>query len=257
MKAKTIFAALIGLALGATVLSGCSGAQTPTVAAQSSEPPGITVVGEAKVFAVPDVAYISLGVESTGATAKQAMDENARRMNEVVAQIKALGIAERDIQSSGISLYPVYEDKRVMTPSMPTEPVEPVGTPTIVGYRASNQVRLNIYDLDRAPEVLDGVVGVGANSVSGLQFSIKDDSKLRQQALSDAAKQTREKAQVVAEALGVRITSIASVREEYYGGPIPVAEARAASMQGMGDSTPVMAGELTVSARVMVTFNYQ
>lgn len=253
MKPKGILAGMAALAVGVTLLSGCAGAQVPTVTAQSQESTGLTVVGEGRVFAAPDVAYINLGVETTGQTAKEAMDQNAVRMNQVVERIKALGVQERDIQTSGINLYPIYEQKREI---MPSTPVPPDQSPTVVGYRAGNSVRIAIYDLKRAPEVLDGVVSVGANSVSGIQFGIKDDSQLRQQALAAAAKQTQEKSKVIADALGVRITSIHSIREESYGGPVPLAEARAAMAQS-ADSTPVMSGELTVTARVSVTYNYQ
>jgi uncharacterized protein YggE len=256
MKPKALLAGVVGLAVGAALLAGCSAAQTPVAGAQTQDPTGITVVGEGRVMAAPDVAYISLGVETTGATAKEAMDANAQRMNEVVAKIKSLGVQDREIQTSGINLFPVYDQKRVDMPTPMQVPTAPDAAPRIIGYRAGNSVRVAIYDLARAPEVLDGVVSVGANSVSGLQFGIKDDSKLRQQALSDAAKQTRDKAQVIADALGVRIVSIASVREEFYGGPMPVEQARAAAMDAAG-STPVSPGELTVMARVTVTYNHQ
>lgn len=255
MKLNRRLGGALALLVAAALLAGCSSAQTPVAVAQSKEPTGLTVVGEGKVMATPDVAYINLGVETTGDTAKAAMDQNAARMNEVVAKVKALGVQERDIQTSGINLFPIYEQQR--RPDMPSPaPPAPETLPRIVGYRASNAVRVNIYDLKRAPEVLDGVVGVGANSVSGLQFGIKDDSKLRQQALSDAAKQARDKAQVIADALGVRLASVASAREEYSVGPMPLAEARAAAAMDAA-STPVSPGELVITARLSVTYNHQ
>ena len=235
-----------GVLIGALLLSGCGAAQAPSAAAQEQEPSGIAVVGDGKAIGTPDVAYITLGVETTGDTAKAAMDENSRRMNEVVQKIKSLGVGDREIQTSGISLYPVYEQKRVEEPGI---------LPNIIGYRASNTVTVTVNDLQRAPEVLDGVVSVGANSVSGLRFGVKDDSKLRQQALADAAKDAQAEAKAIADALGVRLAGIASVREEVSSGPMPLGDVRAA--MGAAESVPVMPGEMAVTARVQVTYHFQ
>ncbi len=239
---------LLGALAGALLLAGCAGGQAATAAAANPEPTGITVVGEGKAIATPDVAYVSLGVETTGDTAKAAMEENSRRMNEVVGQLKGLGIAERDIQTSGINLQPIYE---------PMRPEQTATRPNIVGYRASNTVTVTINDLAQAPAVFDGVVKVGANSISGLQFGIKDESRLRQQALAEAAKQSQGKAKAIADALGVTITGVASVQEDFSGGPVPLRDAKAALAAEQAASTPVLAGELTITARVQVTYRYQ
>ncbi len=239
---------LVGALAGVLLLAGCAAGQATPAAAADQEPTGITVVGEGKAIATPDVAYISLGVETTGSTAKAAMDDNSRRMTEVIQQLKGLGIAERDIQTSGISLQPIYESRRMEQPGI---------LPNIIGYRASNLVTVTINDLARAPEVLDGVVNVGANQVSGLQFGIKDDSRLRQQALAEASKQSKDKAKAIADALGVTIIGIASVQEDFSGGPVPLRDAKAALAAEAAASTPVLSGELTVTARVQVTYRYQ
>jgi uncharacterized protein YggE len=244
--AKAFGMMLIIALASAVALTGCSGTSATPAAADEKAPAGITVVGEGEVSAAPDVAYISLGVESTGGTAKAAMDANAANMNQVVEKIKALGIEEKDIQTSGLNLNPVYDNKRFDQPDQ---------TPTIVGYRASNQVTITIADVSRAAEVLDGVVDVGANSVSGLQFSIKDDSQLRQQALATAVKKAEDKGKALADALGVGITGVSSVVEDYSSGVVPMRAAGPA--RDMAESTPVMPGELTVSARIQVTYCIQ
>ncbi len=212
----------------------------PTAAAQSAPLNGISVTGTGTAVAVPDVAYINLGVQTTGATAKAAM-----------------GIADRDIQTSGVNVMPIYRQQTMqpVQPMQPIQPTEPNGVPQITGYQASNSVRVTINDVSKAGEILDGVVSVGANNVSGIQFGIKDDTKLRQQALTEAAKSAKPKAQAIADALGVKITSVASVQEQGFGGAVPMAAASIA--MGKGDSTPVMPGELTVTANVTITYNFQ
>ncbi|MHB1007085.1 MAG: SIMPL domain-containing protein [Chloroflexota bacterium] len=258
MKLTRYLAGVLGVAVAAALIAGCAGtAQVPTAAAQSAPLNGISVTGTGTAVAVPDVAYINLGVQTNGATAKAAMDSNATQMKQVVDKIKALGIADRDIQTSGVNVMPIYRQQTMqpVQPMQPIQPTEPNGVPQITGYQASNSVRVTINDVSKAGEILDGVVSVGANNVSGIQFGIKDDTKLRQQALTEAAKSAKPKAQAIADALGVKITSVASVQEQGFGGAVPMAAASIA--MGKGDSTPVMPGELTVTANVTITYNFQ
>ncbi len=249
MKISNLLAGVAGLALLAG-LAGC-GAQAAATPAQAADklPAGITVVGEGQVYAVPDIARVNFGVETTGDTAKAAMDQNSQQLNQVIAKLKSLGVGDREIQSNGLSVYPVYEQKSPQP--------EPTNTPPrIVGYRASNSVTVTISDLSKAPDVLDGVIAAGANNVSGLSFSIRDDSQLRQQALGEAGKQAQAKAKVVADSLGVKIVSVASASEDVSisSPPMPLAARAAASS---ADSVPVAAGEMTVTARLQVTYNIQ
>ena len=250
MKLNKYLAGILGVAVAAALVAGCTGtAQVPTASAQSAPLTGITVTGTGTAVAVPDVAYISLGVQTTGATAKDAMDANATQMTQVVDKIKALGIADRDIQTSGVSVNPVYDQKSV-------QPNGSSGMPQITGYMANNSVRITINDVSKAGDILDGVVSVGANNVSGIQFGLKDDTKLRQQALTEATKNAKPNAQAIADALGVKLTSVASVQEQNSGGPIPMAAA--APSAGRGDTTtPVLPGELTITANVTITYNFQ
>jgi uncharacterized protein YggE len=271
---------LIVLAVLFVVISifavGCStGSSMPVVvSAAPNQPACITVIGEGKVTAKPDIAHISLGVETTGSTAKTAMDDNNAKMNQVVAKIKALGIAEKDIQTSGINLIPVYENKaaRTVAPapavsgsnssSTPAIAVAPApapdsNMPVIVGYRASNQITITINDINQAPAVLDGVVGVGANSISGLQFGIKDDSKLKQAALDQAAKQTKGKAEAIASALGKTVVSITSVQEDVSYSPVPMRAAAMGVAKDAAESVSVSPGELEINAKIQATYAIQ
>jgi uncharacterized protein len=244
MNLARLVAGLAGMALIGSMLSGCVG---QGAAAADKPPAGITVIGEGQVYAVPDIARITFGVETTGQTAKAAMDENARSMNQVIDKLKTLGLADRDIQTSGINVYPLYEEKT---------PAPGATTPTVAGYRANNSITVSIGDLKKASDVLDAVVAAGVTNVSGLTFDIKSDAKLRQQALAEAGKQAQEKAKAIADSLGVKITSLASVTEDYSSSPRPMPLA-ARSAAAPADSTPVSPGELTITARLQVTYNIQ
>ncbi|MHB1417658.1 MAG: SIMPL domain-containing protein, partial [Chloroflexota bacterium] len=168
------------------------------------------------------------------------------QMNQVIEKLKALNLTDRQIQTSGINLYPVYEQKVQTAPDQ---------LPNIIGYRASNNVTITINDVSQAPAILDGVVNVGANSVSGLQFGIKDDASLRQQALAAAAKQAQDKGKAIADALNVKITGIVAVTEQSSSAPMPLRDMAAASSAAAG--APVMTGEMTINAQVQVTYSYQ
>lgn len=253
MKLKTRLLLPLGAVLTAAAVftSGCTGLATPA-AAQTPEQPrsGITVVGEGQVAVKPDVAYITLGVQTTGATAQAAMQENANRMTQVIDRIRALGIPDQDIQTSSVDLWPVYSDQS----GRPEPMLQQEDTPRITGYRASNNVRITISDVSQAGTILDGVVDVGANTISGIQFSVKDDSQAKQQALAQAITQARQKADAIAQSLGVSITSVSLVQEEFSGG---IVAPRMAMAQDAAAGTPIMTGELEVTARVQVTYSFQ
>jgi uncharacterized protein YggE len=199
----------------------------------------IVVVGTGTVKAKPDVAYINVGVQAHGATAQDAQNEASRLMAAVVAKLKALGIADKDIQTSGINVYPV-------TDQSPDK---------ITGYTATNTITVTVNEIDRAGEILDGAIGAGANTAGGISFGIKDPAPLQRQALGEAVKDARPKGDAIAQAMGVQITGIKSVTEDAAAGPIPYPKLALPAAQGMG-STPVAPGELTITAQVTVVYTY-
>ncbi len=243
---KAITALLSIAALAAAVVVGLSlgsVSRTSTVAAQTPVPRTITVVADGEVRGQPDVAYLSLGVQTSGPTAKEAMEENSRLMNAVLAKLEALGMPKKDVQTMGLSLYPIYA---------PPKGGEMVKAEQVSGYRAANSLNVTISDVNRAAEVLDGALTAGANTAGGVRFAIKDDAKLRNQALEEAVKAARPKAEIIAKALGVKVTGVASMSEVSYGEPIP----RLAMAAGKGGA-PIEPGELTIGVRVTVSFDFQ
>lgn len=205
----------------------------------SNTPAGISVSGEGRAMARPDIAHVSVGVQTQAPSAQQAQADNNQQMQAVIDRVKALGIQDRDIRTSGISLHPIHGEERNQ----------------ITGYQASNNVRVTVRDVNQAGQVLDAAVTAGANLAGNITFGIQDDKQLRQQALQAAVQDARTKADALAQPLSLRITSVVAVSEERFGGPRPMEDfARPAAMaQG---AVPVEPGELTVQANVRVIFGF-
>lgn len=200
-------------------------------------PSGIAVAGEGQVSGKPDIAYISIGVQTQARNASQAHQENATAMDRIVARVRGLGIPEKDIRTSGLSLHPIFEKEQ-----------------RLAGYRATNNLTVTVTDLGIVGKALDEAVAAGANTAGSIRFGFKDEENLRQQALEAAAKNARAKAEALARGLGLQIKAVEAVQEE--GVVVPMPRAIGAEMALAAPLTPVMPGELTITARVRVTFSY-
>lgn len=201
----------------------------------------ITVVGQGEVKIAPDIAYVGVGVRTRETTAKAAQEKNNQAMAAVIAKIKALGLDDKDIQTTGISLYPAYDNGN-----------------TISGYDAANGVTVRA-DIAKVGPILDAAVEAGANSGLSVGFGLKDPSAATLQALEAATKDARAHADAIAKGLGVTIkevqiaiegspTTPVVMRDTSYG--IAPADAK------MSAPTPVQSGELTVTSTVQVIYSY-
>ena len=196
---------------------------------------GIVVSGTGHVSAKPDRAMVSAGVQSRAATAREAHDATNRTMQAVIAAIKGMGIPDTAIRTSGIALYPTSDDKNAIT-----------------GYAAMNTVTVTVDDVNQAGAVLDTAVGAGANTGGNVQFTLKDPTTLRNQALVAAIGDAKAKSAVVAEAIGIATPGILAVSEGGVSEPVlAAADGRGAAA---GSATPIEPGEITVTAQVSVTF---
>jgi uncharacterized protein len=196
----------------------------------------VTVTGEATVGVAPDTAVIRIGVTSQEKTAREAGEANAKQMTSVLAAIKASGIAERDIQTSRLSLQPQYDPNKG-------------GTARLTGFQATNQVTIRIRDIENLPSVLDRAIAAGANEMSGIEFVVSEQSKLLDQARDDAIADARRKAELYARAAGVKIGHVISISEE--GPPQPQPRPMQAMRAG---AVPVAPGEQTLRAIVTVSY---
>lgn len=195
--------------------------------------------GEGVVTVKPDVAELDLGVVTECKTAGEAVSANAQRMTEVIAQIKQLGIQSESLQTSGLSVSPIYDNDE----KSPTRG-------QIVSYRVEDTLRVR-SDVGLAGKVLDSAVTAGANVASGVRFTVSDDRPLREQALAAAVKAADRSAQIVAGALGAHLDPPHLVEITSSGGG-PIFRSKSVEM-----GTPIEAGSVAVRATVQVERRYR
>ena len=211
----------------------------------------LTISADGRVNAAPDIATFSAGVVSQGKTASEALAANAADMSRVIAALKRAGIAERDIQTSNLSLSPVYQPQR----SLPDGTVTPA-QPTIIGYQANNSVNVRQRNLKDYGKVIDTLVSSGANQVNGPSFEVENPDPVLDAARTAAMKKARTRAELYARAAGLRVSRILSISES--GGwspPQPVMYRMAMeAAPPPAPPSPVQAGELQMTMNVTVQF---
>jgi uncharacterized protein YggE len=173
-------------------------AQTSAPAAAGTR---LDVVATGEVTRVPDTAIITAGVVTSAPTASAALEENARRMASVRAALVRAGVADRDIQTSNISLYPDYrQDERNPTPQ-------------IIAYRASNDLSIRFREVRGAGQILDALVAQGANQINGPNLVVGEPGPALDEARTKALAAARTRADLYARALGKRVGRILSISE--------------------------------------------
>lgn len=216
----------------------------PAAALAQPEPPlhgtrlDISATGE--VSRVPDLARIGAGVVTSAATASAAMEQNARQMGAVRAALKRAGIADRDIQTSSLSLSPEYRQDPAAT------------APRITGYRASNEVAVTFRDVAVSGRILDALVSQGANQINGPNLSVEHAEPALDEARVKALTAARARADLYARAAGKHVVRIVSIAEGGTSSPGPRPMYRMA-VAGQ-DATSVDPGTQTLSVTLNVTF---
>jgi hypothetical protein len=195
----------------------------------------VTVTGEATIAVAPDAAMIRIGVSSRDKTAREASDANAKQMTAVLSAIKGNNIADRDIQTSRLSLQPEYDANKS-------------GTARLTGFQATNQVTVRIRDVGNLAAVLDSAISAGANEMSGIEFIVSEQSKLLDRARDDAIADAHRKAELYAKAAGSRLGHVVAISEE---GSAPPARPMQALRSG---AVPIAPGEQTLRAAVIVSY---
>ncbi|MFT4026165.1 MAG: SIMPL domain-containing protein [Novosphingobium sp.] len=234
-------AALVPAAASAQQVAGPAPAMAPSNTL-------LTVNAEGRATRAPDVAVFTAGVASTGTTAGQALSANAAAMNRVIAALEQAGVASRDIQTSNLSLNPVYAEPR----RLPNGTVEQ-GPPRITGYQVSNQVTVKQRNLDQFGKVIDTLVSAGANQVNGPSFQVDNSDAATDEARIDAIRKARARAELYARAAGLKIVRVLTISESGgYAPPVPMY--RMAVNQSAAEITPVAPGEVSLNVNVAVQF---
>jgi uncharacterized protein YggE len=210
---------------------------------------GITVAGEGKVTGKPDLALITLGVATLRPTVGEAREAAATALTGILDSMRANGVADDDIQTSQLNIYPEYDYSND-------------GNQRLRGFRVNNTVTAKLRDIDTTSDVVDDAVSAGGDetTIQSIAFTIDDPENLREQARAAAVADAKRRAETLASASGVKIGNPINISES--GGfqpPLPYAEraiaADAASQAGA--STPIEPGELDVIINVSVTWEIE
>jgi uncharacterized protein len=237
----------IGLAVGLVVAAIASPvfAPRPIAGADPTTPPEhtITVSGTGTVVVSPDIADLRLGVSVSKPTVKAARAAAADSMTRIIAALKKLGIADKDIKTTNLSLQPVY-----------TYPSNG-GTPKLTGYTLTNTVAVTIRDLDVIGDAIDDSLAAGATTMDGVSFRVEDPATAEEQARKEAMAQAKSKAETLATSAGTRITGVSTISETSSPIPYPIpyyGENAAGAVRDV--ATPVQAGTNEVVVNVAVVY---
>ncbi|MGA9659521.1 MAG: SIMPL domain-containing protein [Asticcacaulis sp.] len=242
---------LKSLAVG-TLLAGLS--MTPALAQaqpQTQPMPGmmmpapstLNLSAAGQISATPDMATINFAVVTQGATASEAMKANNVRMNTVMSALKSAGIAAKDIQTSSLNLNPQYDYKDGQAPKL-------------TGYQAQNQITVRVNDLSQTGPVIDTVIKAGINQIDSINFGLKNDDALKDQARQAAIATLTKRANLYAAAAGMKVKRIINITESNsdYQPPRPMMMMKA---ERADSSTPVSDGELQLSVNVTAEFELE
>ena|SRR5579871_6629400 len=221
-----------GVVLVAAAIAGV--AQPSKGGAATGATTTITVTGNGTVNATPDQASFDFGIQVNASTASAAMSEANAKIQDIIDKLKAAGVADSDIQTGSISLWPQTSSN---------------GN-TITGYQASNDVTVT-SKIAQAGALVDAATGAGANNVNGPNLSVADQSSFYAQALKLAVKDAQNQAQAIADASGLTLGGIVHIANQSSNpGPIMFDKAAAA-----GAATPIEAGSQQIQASVTVTYS--
>jgi uncharacterized protein YggE len=239
-------AAGIAAGLLAAAIAGPALGPRPALAADPSTPPEhtITVTGTGTATVSPDIADVRLGLTVQRPTVKEARAVAAARMTQVIGALKKLGIADKDIQTTTISLQPTYDYSNNGNP------------PRITGYSFSNGVAVTVRNLDQTGDVIDDSLASGASTLDGVAFRVADPAAAQTQARTDAMTQARTSADTLAKASGVTISGVASISEASTPVVPPIYFGREAALGAVApdQATPVQPGSSDVTITVTVSY---
>jgi uncharacterized protein len=225
------------------MLAGLAAVLFLTIPAVADAPvPTLTADGRGTEMVVPDIAVVTIGVASRGRTASAALAANSTDLTRAIGVIRAAGVADKDIGTSGFGIDPVYAEQKEGEANTP---------PPIVGYQVSNSVTVTIRDITRSGGILDAVVNAGANQVNGISFDVSDRTAAHEAALKAAIAEALAKGELMADAAGVKLVRVLSVSTSEGGGPRPVFAAMAMKA---APAPPVMPGQQSLDANATISW---
>ena len=242
MAPALALAALTGLATPAATPTALARQEaTPMPMAGQQTPATVSVTGQGMVNVPPDTATVTVGIDVIRPDLGEAQDEAARQATAVIEAVQAAGVAERDIQTANYSVNILRDYSES-------------GDPTQVnGFEVMNQVNVTIRDIDAVGDLLDAVVGAGANSIYGVRFFVDDPRPFSGEARTLAVEDATDKARQLAEATGMELGRVVSISEGYAAVPLPMM-GRGGGMEAAAMDTPIQAGTSQITVDVNLTF---
>lgn len=232
-------ASLAAFLMAALILPVAAHAQPSMNSTMDNFPAQIHVSGTGEARVTPDRATIQVGVQTRAATAAAASAENARKQTAIIQAIKALGVQDQQIGTSGYNVYPEMQH-------------DPRGQARVTGYVVSNVVRVELQRLELVGRVIDAALERGANQVNSLDFWTQETAQPRQKALEEAVSRARAEAEVIARAAGGRLGPLMEISSLGYMPPTPVRREMGlrGAVAGAMIDTPVQPGEDVIRATV-------
>jgi uncharacterized protein YggE len=246
IKGVLVVALLLAALVGCTAIQAApkSDLQSGSPSTQVTVQRTITVVGVGKVSLVPDIAQLNVGAEDTANTVAEAKAKVDGQMAAIMAALKEIGIADKDIQTSN---YSIYYEQQASPSSEGSSSAERRGV-----YHVSNTLLITVRDVTKAGDVLDTLVGVGANQVYGVSFTVSDEVKWQSQAREKAITDAKARAEELARLSGVEVGQVQAISEVIGSVSYPVAAER-----GLGGGSAIVPGEQELSMQVQVTYAMQ
>ncbi|MEA3493153.1 MAG: SIMPL domain-containing protein [Candidatus Margulisiibacteriota bacterium] len=195
----------------------------------------IIVSGHGSIKVEADLSYVNLAIEELKDSASQAQKQAAQKMQSVLSALQKIGIKKKDIQTTSFRLNPKYKYEK--------------GRKNLIGYTATNQIRVTLNDLSKVGEVIDTAISAGANNVSNVAFTVEDNAPHKRAALKNAFNNAKEKAKAIAAAADLRLKKILNISESGARVITPYTGVRA-----MKAETPIVPGKVEVRGHLTVTY---
>lgn len=209
----------------------------------------VSVTGAGQVSAEPDTAVVTVGVETEAEEATEALDENGRRMQELIDALEDAGIEPEDLQTQAVRLRPQYEERRMEDEREPRREV--------VGYVATNTVEVTVQDIETLGELLDTAIEAGGNRIEGVRFELSNPTEVLDEAREAAWNDAQRKAEQLATLADEELGQVLSINESSRT-PRPIVRGAAAFEEAEADvAVPIEPGRQTVDVTVQVTWQLQ
>jgi uncharacterized protein len=207
----------------------------------------LTLLGHGEVKAVPDLAVINLGALTQATTAKAALDANTKNISALLAALKEAGTADKDMMTINFSVGPRYDNGSPKTGQ----------PPKLIGYDVSNSVVVTVRKISDLGAILDKAVSVGSNQIDGISFAVDNSQAQQDEARKAAVKDALRKADLMAQAAGVKLGPIVNMSENGAMQPAPMAMRNRGMMSEAAAPVPIAQGEMTISSDVNIVWELE